>query len=84
LLTTPPASLEQQHRFINKQVPRQSLLGLDRLAAEKRAQAAAQSPSVTSGLTGPPAKKQRVDADIDENGLLSGGGVFKGEVFQKD
>jgi len=67
----------QQHRFINKNVPRQSLLGLDRLAAEKRAQAAAQSPSSTSGSGGPPAKKQRVDAEVDEDGLLSGGGVFK-------
>ncbi len=74
----------QQHRFITKaSAPRQSLLGLDRLAAEKRAQAASASPSGSSngGAMGPPMKKQRTDADVDENGLLSGGGVFKGQYL---
>ncbi|KAI9639032.1 putative RNA helicase [Dioszegia hungarica] len=49
---------------------RPSLLGLDRLAAEKHAQAAA-------GSMGPPSKRARLTAEEDENGASSSGGVFK-------
>lgn len=47
---------------------------MDRLAAEKKAQAAA-----GNGSMGPPSKRPRLAGDEDENGASSSGGVFKGK-----
>lgn len=62
----------QSHTFKRPNEARPSLLGLDRLAAEKRAAFNASTPS---------SKRQRVDADdiTDQDGNLNGGGVFKGK-----
>lgn len=56
-----------------QQQPRASLLGLDKLAAQKRAEEAARNG------TGPPSKRLRLDADdvTDQDGNLESGGVFK-------
>ncbi|KAK8849593.1 hypothetical protein IAR55_004928 [Kwoniella newhampshirensis] len=51
---------------------RPSLLGLDRLAAEKRAAAAA-----SAGKSEPPNKRTKREVDEDEDGPSSAGGVFK-------
>lgn len=51
--------------------PRSSLLGLDRLAAEKRAQAAGVKTEP------PPTKRIKIDIDEQEDASSSSGGVFK-------
>lgn len=53
------------------------MLGLDRLAAEKRAASASSTPA---------SKRQKVDADdfTDQDGNLTGGGVFKGKWQDTD
>ncbi|KAL7425016.1 Pre-mRNA-splicing factor ATP-dependent RNA helicase PRP16 [Cryptotrichosporon argae] len=56
------------HTFKAPQAARPSLLGLDKLAAQKRAEAA--------GIKSEPASK-RVKVEEDENGVSSSGGVFK-------
>lgn len=61
----------QVHAF-KSGVARPSLLGLDKLAAEKRAQAAASGSS-----SGPPSKRVKVEDD-DVDGVNTSGGVFKG------
>lgn len=55
--------------FKTPQGARPSLLGLDKLAAEKRAQAA---------TAGHPSKRVKLEVEEDENGASSSGGVFKG------
>lgn len=51
--------------------PRASVLGLDRLAAEKRAQAAGIKTEA------PPMKRIKIEVEEDENGASTSGGVFK-------
>lgn len=82
------------HTFKNpgNHPPRASLLGLDRLAAQKRAEAAASSSLPLSKhdqafpTMGPPAsKRQRITDDTDDvtdqDGNLTRGGVFKVPVI---
>ena len=61
--------------FKNPQGARPSLLGLDKLAADKRAQAAANGAH--------PNKRVKLE-EQDENGASSSGGIFKGDssVFE--
>lgn len=62
-----------------KQEVRASLLGLDKLAAQKRAEEAARNGNGSKNGMGPPSKRQRLDADdvTDQDGNLASGGVFK-------
>lgn len=64
--------IDQAPAFRAPATSKPSLLGLDKLAAEKRAQAAAAKME-------PPHKRVKREADEDENGLSTSGGVFKGE-----
>ncbi|KAK4688722.1 pre-mRNA-splicing factor ATP-dependent RNA helicase DHX38/PRP16, partial [Tremellales sp. Uapishka_1] len=59
------------HTFKVPNAARPSVLGLDRLAAEKRAAAAAMVKSE------PPSKRVKMETDEDENGVSTSGGVFK-------
>lgn len=63
--------IQQAPAFKTPAMSKPSLLGLDKLAAEKRAQAAAVKME-------PPSKRTKREADEDENGLSTSGGVFKG------
>ena len=69
----------QIHAFKAPQGARPSLLGLDKLAVEKRAQAAA-----VSGRSEPPSKRTKLEADEEENGGAVSGGVFKGKLAPSD
>lgn len=63
------------HTFKTPVGARPSLLGLDKLAAEKRAQAAA----AAAGKAEPPSKRAKTEPEEDEEGNSRAGGVFKGE-----
>lgn len=58
---------------------RPSLLGLDKLAAEKRAAMAAADIKLE-----PPSKKVKMEREEDENGASSSGGVFKSTSLTAD
>lgn len=59
-------------KFVARPASQTSQYGLDRLAAQKRAEAA--------GIKSePPSKRVKVEVDEDENGVSKAGGVFKGE-----
>lgn len=57
-------------KFKAPATPRASVFGLDKLAAEKRAQAAGVKIE-------PPSKRIKMEVDEDENGVSTSGGVFK-------
>lgn len=65
------------HTFKTPAGARPSLLGLDKLAAEKRAQAAAAAAG--TGKSEPPSKRAKTEPEEDEEGNSRAGGVFKGE-----
>jgi len=58
-----------------QQAARPSLLGLDKLAAEKRAQTLASG----SVKIEPPSKRVKREPGEDDTDLAANGGVFKGE-----
>ena len=64
----------QVHSFRTPQGARPSLLGLDKLAAEKRANIAA-----VNGRAEPVSKRIKVELEEDENGKSASGGIFKGK-----
>lgn len=58
-----------------QQGARPSVLGLDKLAAEKRAQAAAMAAGIKSE---PPSKRVKREGGDEDGDLSANGGVFKG------
>lgn len=68
-------TLPQSVTFKQPALPQPSKFGLDKLAAEKRAAAAA------SASRGEPSVKRQKTEDEEDRGSSSNGGVFKGQYL---